>query len=51
MDEVIDGFDMVYMAHYRGEPSDHVTERDDGYVKGSSGRLICSSMKNVIHQS
>ena len=33
MDEVIDGFGMAYMAHYRGEPSTHVTERDDGHTR------------------
>ena len=32
VDEFIDGFGMVCMAHYRGEPSGHVTERDDGYL-------------------
>jgi SAM-dependent methyltransferase len=32
MDEVIDGFGMALLAHYRGEPSDHVIERDDGHV-------------------
>lgn len=37
MGEVIDGFGLVYMAHYRGEPSDHVTERDDGYANEADG--------------
>jgi SAM-dependent methyltransferase len=37
MYEAIDGFGMVYMAHYRGEPSDNVTERDDGYVNEADG--------------
>jgi SAM-dependent methyltransferase len=32
MDEVIDGFGMALLAHYRGEPSDHVIERDDGHI-------------------
>jgi SAM-dependent methyltransferase len=32
MDEVIDVFGLACMAHLNGEPSDHVTERDDGYV-------------------
>jgi SAM-dependent methyltransferase len=32
MDEVFDGFGIALLAHYRGEPSDHVIERDDGFV-------------------
>jgi SAM-dependent methyltransferase len=30
--DIIDGFGEAFMAHHRGEPSDHVVERDDGYV-------------------
>jgi SAM-dependent methyltransferase len=33
MSETIDAFGEVYMAYYRGEPSNHTTERDDGYVR------------------
>lgn len=32
MSGVIDGFGEAYMAYLRGEPSNHTTERDDGYV-------------------
>ena len=32
MDEFFDGFGIALLAHYRGEPSDHVIERDDGFV-------------------
>jgi len=35
MSEPIDAFGEVYMAYYRGEPSNHTTERDDGLVRES----------------
>jgi hypothetical protein len=33
MDEVIDVFGLACMAHLNGEPSNHVTERDDGHTR------------------
>lgn len=33
MVDIIDGFGKVYMAYYSGEPSNHVTERDDGFIR------------------
>jgi hypothetical protein len=33
MSDVIDGFGEVYMAYYKGKPSNHVTERDDGFIR------------------
>jgi SAM-dependent methyltransferase len=33
MPDVIDGFGEVNMAHYKGKPSNHITERDDGYIR------------------
>lgn len=35
MSEVIDAFGEIYMAYYKGEPSNHFTERDDGYKRES----------------
>ena len=35
MSEEIDAFGEIYLAHYRGQPSNHTTERDDGYVRES----------------
>jgi ubiquinone/menaquinone biosynthesis C-methylase UbiE len=35
MTEEIDAFGEVYLAHYRGQLSNHTTERDDGYVRES----------------
>jgi len=34
--EIIDAFGEVYMAYYRGEPSNHITERDDGLIRESA---------------
>jgi len=31
MSDVIDAFGEIYMAYINGEPSNHYTERDDGY--------------------
>ena len=36
MAEIIDAFGEVYMAYYRGEPSNHNTERDDGLIRESA---------------
>ena len=33
MSEVFDAFGEIYMAYYKGEPSNHFTERDDGYKR------------------
>ena len=37
MGEFIDRFGMVYMSHDRGEPSNHVVERDDGHTMETDG--------------
>lgn len=59
MSNIIDGFGQVYMAYYRGEPSNHVTERDDGYRQELPDASIYFSPfeewqdyeKNAIHEA
>jgi SAM-dependent methyltransferase len=45
MGDVFDGFGMVCMAHFRGESSNHVTERDDGYVNEVDGAYYFRSFE------
>ena len=45
VDKVFDGFGMVYLAYYRGEPSNHVTERDDGYVNETNATYYFRSFE------
>ena len=35
MSDVIDAFGEIYRSYYYGEPSNHFTERDDGYIRES----------------
>ena len=52
MSEEIDAFGEIYMAYIRGEPSNHYTERDDGYKHESEsarlkeGEIIINEGKN-----
>ncbi|MBT3284971.1 class I SAM-dependent methyltransferase [Candidatus Bathyarchaeota archaeon] len=36
MAEIIDAFGEIYMAYYKGEPSNHNLERDDGLIQESA---------------
>ena len=47
--DIIDGFGEAFMALHRGEPSDHVIERDDGYVTGTDV-LTNNSLKPLIKE-